>query len=313
MLPWREENGEHTGDMAAASGAGRLRVVSERLRRRPLPEELDGWVVRGAELVLQRRRERRETPLPAGLGALNAVLEGGLARGAVTELVGARSCGRMTAVLAALAEVTGRGEIAALVDLGDQLDAEGAREAGVDLERLLWLRPRRLPGALEMTELTLQAGFPLVVIDLGLPPVRGRVSPGAWMRIAREAAARGGTVLLSSPYPVAGHTTTAIARFFRGRGAWSGRPGVSALLEGLHLGCTILRRRGGRPGQRAAELLRSSRIGTAGTLQTKTENGDEAAACAASTGDCIHEHPPGVVAIRTVPVHAPRRATRLAG
>lgn len=226
---------------------GRLRAVEAVPSRPPIPGGLERLVCRGTELVRRRRREEHGEPLPTGLAALDELLEGGLARGAVTELVGARSCGRMAVALSALAGVTGGGEIAALVDLGDHLDAGAARRAGVVLERLLWLRPRRLPEALEVTEMVLQTGFPLVVTDLGLPPVRGRVSPGAWMRIAREAAAHGGAVLLSSPYPLAGHTPRAVVRLGGGRGAWPGRGRGAPLLGGLELCCTVLRRRGSRP------------------------------------------------------------------
>ncbi len=235
----------------SAGGLG-LRAVAP---RPPLPEELEQLVCRGRELVLRRRREAHGAPLPTGLSPLDAVLGGGLTRGAITEIAGARSCGRMAAVVTALAEVTGNGENAALVDLGDHLDAEAAQQAGADLRRILWLRPHRLPEALEMTERLLQAGFPLVVTDLGLPPVHGRVSPGAWIRIAREAAAHGGTVLLSSPYPAAGHTPAAVVRLVRARGRWSGRRGISSLLEGASFACTVLRRRGERPGERARGIL----------------------------------------------------------
>src|SRR5262249_60030347 len=75
-----------------------------------------------------------------GIHALDARLGGGLPRGQVSELVGPRSSGRTSLVLQMLAAATARGEIVALVDALDTLDVESAVAAGIDLDRLLWVR-----------------------------------------------------------------------------------------------------------------------------------------------------------------------------
>ena len=93
------------------------------------------------ELERALEERRRRPPLPTGLGALDRLQEGGLPRGSLIEVSGRRSSGRFALALAALAAATAAGEPAALVDPADQLDPEGARSAGVVLERLLWLRP----------------------------------------------------------------------------------------------------------------------------------------------------------------------------
>src|SRR5215472_8476554 len=77
------------------------------------------------------------------LPPLDALFSGGLPRRRLVEIVGRRSAGRFSIALAALAETTARGEDAALIDLGDHLDPQAAEGAGVDLARLLWVRPRR--------------------------------------------------------------------------------------------------------------------------------------------------------------------------
>src|SRR5262245_10800228 len=59
-----------------------------------------------------------------GLPALDAGLDGGLPRGQLSELVGPASSGRTSVCLAALAAATTRGELVALVDVLDRLDAE---------------------------------------------------------------------------------------------------------------------------------------------------------------------------------------------
>lgn len=220
-----------------------------------LPKELHGRVFRAVDLVRSAQREHPEPPFSTGLGALDEVLEGGVPCGSLVELVGSRSDGRMAAVLSMLAATTDRGEIGALIDLGDHLDPRSAAAAGVDLRRLLWLRPHRLPEVLELTELLLQAGFLLVVADLGLPPVRGRISAGAWMRVTRAARDHRAAVLLSSPYHVSGHTADAVVRMTGGRGGWSEMGRRSPLLEGLALSCTVIRHRGNRPGMRSGQSL----------------------------------------------------------
>jgi hypothetical protein len=75
----------------------------------------------------------------SGVPAIDA-LTGGLPRGCLTELCGPASSGRTTLLLAALAAATRRGEFCAVVDASDALDPQSAAAAGVDLERLLWVR-----------------------------------------------------------------------------------------------------------------------------------------------------------------------------
>src|SRR5271157_4989142 len=74
-----------------------------------------------------------------GVAALDA-LTGGLPRGALSEIAGPASSGRTGVMLAALAGATRRHEVCALVDASDSFDPASAVAAGVDLERLLWVR-----------------------------------------------------------------------------------------------------------------------------------------------------------------------------
>src|SRR5918996_4651030 len=77
---------------------------------------------------------------PTGAAALDAVLLGGLPRGELSEIAGPRSSGRTLLLLQVIAAATRRGEIAALVDTFDRLDLASVVAAGVDLDRLLWIR-----------------------------------------------------------------------------------------------------------------------------------------------------------------------------
>jgi len=82
-------------------------------------------------------------PLPqmvsTGIPAIDALI-GGLPRGSLTEICGPASSGRTTLLLAALAAATDRGEYCAIVDANDALDPQSAAAAGVQLEKLLWVR-----------------------------------------------------------------------------------------------------------------------------------------------------------------------------
>jgi recombination protein RecA len=75
----------------------------------------------------------------SGIREIDA-LTGGLPRGCLSEICGPTSSGRTSVLLAAMAAATRRDEVCALVDATDALDAASAAAAGVDLEKLLWVR-----------------------------------------------------------------------------------------------------------------------------------------------------------------------------
>ena len=183
-----------------------------------------------------------EDLFPTAIPALDAVLAGGLARGLLTELRGAPSSGRLSLVLSLLATATGRGEAAALIDLGDHLDPQAAVAAGVDLGRLLWVRPTRLREALAAAEIALAGAFPLVVLELGGAPVRaagGRngarrgSDEHAWLRLARAARHHRGALLVSTPYRITGTAAAEVLVLSRRRGVWLGSGAAPRLLLGV--------------------------------------------------------------------------------
>src|SRR3954451_12823073 len=77
---------------------------------------------------------------PSGVSASDAGLGGGFPRGQLAEVVGPRSSGRTSLLLQTLAAATARGELVALVDALDMFDPVSAAAAGVDLDRVLWVR-----------------------------------------------------------------------------------------------------------------------------------------------------------------------------
>jgi recombination protein RecA len=140
----------------------------------------------------------------SGVAAMDA-LTGGLPRGCLTEICGPASSGRTTLLLAALAAATGRGECSVLVDASDALDPQSAAAAGVELDRLLWVRcgenspEKSLEQLLRATDLLLESGgFGLIALDLGdLPEQAARRIPlTTWFRF-RRAVEHTPTVLLA--------------------------------------------------------------------------------------------------------------------
>ena len=142
------------------------------------------------------------TVAPSGIAALDARLGGGLPRGQLSELVGPRSSGRTSVLLRLLAAATERGELVALVDALDMFDAGSAAAAGIDLNRLLWIRghvvsnpglcrdlnQRAIEQAVRAFTLVLQAGnFGLVALDTGEAPahVMKRLPFTTWFRLQR--------------------------------------------------------------------------------------------------------------------------------
>ena len=224
--------------------SGRASSATAHALQAALPEEVRRVTCRGTELIRRRAAELHESPLPTSLAGLDHLLGGGLPRGGLVELVGRGSCGRFAALLAALQAVTGAGEAAALIDQGEQLDPQTAVEVGVDLEHLLWVRPQNLRDSLAAAELLVHTGFPLVTLDLGLPPVRGRVPLAAWLRLARNAAAHGATVLVGSPYRLSGCAADVVVAGGHGRGTWSAGGGSARLLSGLRARLHLARRVG---------------------------------------------------------------------
>jgi len=215
--------------------------------RAVLPEEMRGRIRSARELGQELRDAAGEGVFATAVPVLDRLLDGGLPRGQLVELVGSRTSGRFSTLLAALAAATGAGEAAALVDLGDSLDPESATALGVDLSRLLWARPARLKEALAAAEMLLDGGFPLVAVDLGMPPVLGgRGIEAAWLRLARAARARDAALLVGSPYRVTGTAAAAVLQAGRGRADWMGSP---RLLAGFTARVELEKCRGRLPGQ----------------------------------------------------------------
>jgi hypothetical protein len=166
------------------------------------------------EHTLERRFPAALTPQPRairetasiGIAEVDALTDGGLPVGAISEVTGPESSGRTSLAHAFVAQRTQEDRVCAWVDVHDAFDVETAAANGVRMKQLLWIRCRntaarskdgarpwtRLDQALRATDLLLQAGgFSALVLDLGsTAPEHGLKIPLAtWFRF-RQAADR---------------------------------------------------------------------------------------------------------------------------
>lgn len=198
--------------------------------------------------------------LPSGIVRLDHLLDGGLPHGYLSEIVGGPSSGRTALTHAVLASATQRGQLAAVVDAVDALDPPSLARAGVDLERVLWVRPPTARGALRCAELILSAGgFGLVAVDVDVNPQRsadrgrrhgGRapfgnrpvppLSHAAWIRLAQVTRRAGAVVLLSAPQRLTVSGAAVVLQLTQQRAQWSAQ-----LFDGITTRAELTRSRFG--------------------------------------------------------------------
>jgi hypothetical protein len=210
----------------------------------------------------------------SGVQALDRQLGGGFPRGQVSELVGPRSSGRTSVLMATLAAATARGELVALVDALDTFDVESAAAAGITLSRLLWIRghvvanpgmcrdtnQRAMEHAVRALALVLQAGnFGVAALDVGDAPADAvrRLPFTTWLRLQRMVEGGPTICLLAGHEPMARSSAGLTIRF--GRAETSGGPdaagadrpvaGVrytSQLFDGIDVEARVIRARAAR-------------------------------------------------------------------
>ena len=220
--------------------------------------------------------ERRDASalIATDVAALDTCLRGGVPRGQLSEIVGPHSSGRTTLGLQAMAASTRRGEIAAFVDTFDRLDVASAAAAGIDLDRLLWVRgPSTSLGtstgrwgppsggphnplwgpasagpdglinrALKALNLVLQAGgFACVVLDLAdVPPAAlTRIPFTTWLRVQRIIEGSDTACVLIAPQPLA-RSAGGLTLSLTGRARWTGDADRNRHLTGANLAVRVV-------------------------------------------------------------------------
>jgi hypothetical protein len=213
---------------------------------------LDALPKLAAAVTPASRLDVRPAPemVSSGIRELDA-LTGGFPRGCLTELCGSASSGRTSILLAAVARATQREEVCALVDAGDALNPASAAAAGVQMERLLWVRCQKtVPGSrfpvlsslpehnfkkskyfdlrserrgwesqleqvLKVTDLLLQSnGFGMIVLDLADIPVHSarRIPLASWFRFRRAIEHTPTVLLILEQQPIAGSCSSVLVK-----------------------------------------------------------------------------------------------------
>ena len=229
--------------------------------------DLGPQIQRGASMSQSQAKQAAEGPqhCATGLVELDARLGGGFPRGRLSEICGPPSSGRTALALTLVGTSLRQGSLAGWIDLADAFDPISASLSGVDLERLLWIRPRSEQQALRSCDRLLQTeGFELIIFDC---VILGRVGPSkngpgngsntahmtsirdvAWLRLSRLAAkTRTALVVLSQSTPAQASATGSRAELVLEMQPLGARfVGPPSLLETLET-TAVLRRHRTRP------------------------------------------------------------------
>ena len=139
--------------------------------------------------------------LSTGVEEVDA-LTGGMPRGAISEIFGPASSGRTSLMFSMLGFATRHEEICALVDINDMFAPAAAAAAGIDFDRLLWVRcGGSLENAFKATDLLLHAGgFGLVALDMADVAAKDarRIIPSWWYRFRRTVENRPTSIVVMS-------------------------------------------------------------------------------------------------------------------
>ena len=172
--------------------------------------------------------------LSTGIEEIDA-LTGGMPRGAISEIFGPASSGRTSLMFSMLAYATAHEETCALVDTNDVFAPTAAAKAGVDFDRLLWIRcAGNLEHAFKATDLLLHAGgFGLVILDLGDMAGKDarRIITSWWYRFRHTVEDRP-TVLTVISEEACTRSCAALALELNGAAEWSRATEPSAVAPG---------------------------------------------------------------------------------
>jgi hypothetical protein len=267
-------------------------------------------VFRGRELT------RKHDRIPCGIAQLDNLLEGGIVRGRINEIIAEPGAGKTSLAAAFAADVTRR-EAAAWIDTSDNFDPASIAAAGVDLTRLLWISskgarktqaemPTPLAGepavrvskfpmiaaSLKAAEWILGAGgFGLVILDLGDNP--SQLSQSAALRLARAAERSGAGVLIIAPRRICGTFAVLSLTLRRKRACFSHLwPDAPALFDGLLFEACLTRNKLGSSGQIAKWAAVSEIINGAERRRTyqwdELEEANESAGCTYKDKSATH-------------------------
>ncbi|MBV9085287.1 MAG: hypothetical protein JOZ62_21635 [Acidobacteriaceae bacterium] len=179
---------------------------------------------------------------PLYLPGIKSLLNSGLQRGIVAEVNGGRSSGRTSVCLHILAQATQTGEVCAVIDLYDTFAPGAAANAGVQLDRLVWVRCHgNIEHAMRAADLVLHAGgFGVVLLDLceASPRALNRIPFSYWYRFRRAVEHTPAIFVVCADTPQAKSCSSASLFLTSKRFHWSGNPPFS-LLRSIEVNATL--------------------------------------------------------------------------
>lgn len=218
--------------------------------------------------------------LSTGFDTLDNLLDGGIPAARLTEVIMYRGEGASFLLSLAIA-ATEANQTIAWIDAGKALDIRGAADAGLDLARVLWVRPANSNEALRATDLILASdGFGVVLADLAgfraskdprslesqrplkdprslesqQPPRRSSprlaMASSLWNRLAKRAEISGSALVICSNRIRAGGAAALGLEVRVVDPNWAGGGKSPSTLEGGSLEITILHQKHGGTGQR---------------------------------------------------------------
>jgi hypothetical protein len=133
---------------------------------------------------------------PSGIAELDALLgPAGIPKGQLTELFGARSSGKTTLAFAILSACTRAGAIGAYVDPAGAFFAPAAAGAGIDMRRLIVVRPRGAAAVRRAIDALVRGGA-CVVVTVDCSELPGALQTHHCARLAAQAEKTGTALVI---------------------------------------------------------------------------------------------------------------------
>jgi hypothetical protein len=181
-------------------------------------------VVKAASRLLDERAERA----PTGIGRLDLLLAGGFPKGKISEVAGEPSSGKTSVVFSTLSQATFRGEPIAYIDSFDVFDPLSAAQAGIELDRLLWVRcGASLEKASVAADIAIRSGsFGVVALDLAAPDEgrrhvgRARIPAHNWFRFKQALEGSKTALVAITLIPTAGSAAALVVNLQRTQTRW---------------------------------------------------------------------------------------------
>jgi hypothetical protein len=150
--------------------------------------------------------EESSVAWPTGLSQIDQLLQGGLPRGALAEVIASRpGCGSALVLRAFVQQAAKTNQLTALIDGQDSFDP--ASLDNTTLSRLLWVRSQDATQALKAADFILRdRNMSVVLLDLTLnPPAQLRKIPSStWFRLQRLVERTSTVCTVFSPFALAG-------------------------------------------------------------------------------------------------------------